>query len=67
MRARTEFESHQRKLVNGSDPASEANWQIAFKERFSFVAPFNAFEQVESEPSTNFRWWDWANHERTCL
>src|SRR2546426_11574754 len=48
------LESHQRKLVDDSDPASETKRPSVFKCEFSFM-PFNVDEQVGSEPSTHSR------------
>ena len=50
-------QSHQRELVDGSDPAFETTRDRANKRRdLSFMDLLR--EQVGSEQSTNFRWWD---------
>jgi hypothetical protein len=50
--------SHQRQLVDGSDPASEAKRKIAFPKATPVIMALYANEQVGSEQSTNCRWWD---------
>jgi hypothetical protein len=56
LRAGENSKSHQRKLVDCSDPASENNAGRAHTRTPSFMGLLS--EQVGSEPSTNCRWWD---------
>jgi len=54
------FESHQRQLVDCSDPASEKK-RHKCKGELSLMGTSREREQAGSEKSTNCRWWDLAS------
>jgi hypothetical protein len=68
IKARVEFlESHQRQLVDVSDPTSETKRPCACKSELSFMGNSSVDHYVGSETSTNCRWWDSRNSTRAFM
>jgi hypothetical protein len=60
-RAERVLKSHQLKLVDSSDPASETKQSRLFQsDLWLIMKSSNVDQQVGSEQSTNFRWWDFG-------